>query len=94
MASYEICETLEDADAKLAKINELLGYPNGATTYRQNFLHPPADPEDLRAIGIVESKLIAACSGMTAEERLEYYNDENLYSLLEVYEEGWFPDPE
>ncbi|GAG06838.1 unnamed protein product [marine sediment metagenome] len=90
-AKYEICPTLADADAKLAKINLLLGYPNGATTYRPNFLHPAAEPEDLRAIGLVDDKLVTACAEMTAEERLEYYNEENLYTLLEVHNEGWFP---
>jgi len=88
---YEICPNMADADAKLAKINVLLGYPNGAQTYRINYLHPGT--EDLRVVGEVDGILVAACAEMTLEERLTYYNPNELYSLQEVYDEGWFHDP-
>lgn len=95
IAKYEICPTLAEADAKLAAINGLpfmqVAISAGkAQTYRENFPHP--DPEDARAIGIVEEKLEVACAGMTSQQRLDYYNQDNLSTLLEVYEDGWFPE--
>lgn len=91
MTEYEVFNSLIDAQLKTENINVLFGYPNGAETYRECYLHP--SPEDNRAVALVTQELIDACSGMTPEQRLNYYNSANLKPLPWVLEQGWFPNP-
>jgi hypothetical protein len=90
MYKYEIFPTQADADLKTERINQLFSYPNGAQTYRQVYQHPDY-PSDLRVTGMVDQKLIKACSKMTTEERALYYDENELYTLAEITEHGWFP---
>jgi len=92
MTKYEIFPNLEAAEEKLARIDVLLDYPNGAEVYRKHFSHP--EPEDTRVTGIVDEKLVEACKEMTDEQRLQYYDHDQLYDLSEIYEQGWFHDEE
>ena len=89
---YEIFTDLEDAEQKLAKINIMFGYPNGAETYRKHHLHP--DENDNRVVGIVDERLIEVCAAMSEQERSEYYEQANLKTLQEISALGWFIDEE
>ena len=76
-------------DTCTTSINTLMGYPNGATTYRLNVF--PLDPEDTRVAGAVDSILVAACVNMTPEERALYYDDTPgvLLTKEEMIAAGW-----
>ena len=92
---FEIFSTQSALTTKNTAINTLLGYPNEETDterYRDNgkWEHPTSG---LWA-GIVGDALVGACSKMTHEERLPYYDDSDLKSYEWMKDNGWFPDPE
>jgi len=85
--SYQIFSNEADADTVNLAINTLFGYPNGAEVYRHSIMHP----SDGRVACEIGYKLIAACAAMTAEERLVYYDENNLVDDDYLISEGWKP---
>lgn len=89
MLKYEIFTDLIVLNTKTAWIDLLYGYPNvetKTTTYRNAIKHKD---EDLWA-GAVDEKLINACSGMSAEDRLQYYDDSDLKDNQYFLDNNWF----
>jgi len=84
--NFQIFLTAALADVKNSNINALLGFPNGAVNYRANIDHLS---DDRVAVGIGQ-QLIDACAAMTAEERLNYYDENNLVDVDGLVDEGWF----
>ena len=89
--SYQIFVTAPLADVKNIAIDILLGYPNGADRYRLNYPHPSV--QDVRVVCEIGPELVEACAGMSATERLNYYDVNALVDLDYVVAQGWFPDP-
>ena len=86
MIKFQIFATAALADVKNANINALLGFPNGAIEYRTNIPHLS---DDRVAVGVGVG-LQVSCGSMTAEERLEYYDENNLVDVEYLAAEGWF----
>ena len=88
---FQIFETEQSLIDTNVLINSLLCYPTENTEkYRDNFEHPTSG---LWA-GVVDDELITACSEMTQEERLEYYDADNLKAYSWMEDNGWFPEDE
>lgn len=88
---YEIFNTEAEANTKNTKIDTLLGYPNGAQIYRKNIQHQ--NTSDQRVAAIVGAELIEACAGMMVEDRLKYYDSDNLVDMEFLMNQNWFTDP-
>ncbi len=90
MTLFEIFNSLEAIETKDANIDTLYGYPNPETktiTYRDDIKHPT---EELWA-GVVDDGLVERCSGMTPEERANYYDPSDLKTYQYLEDNGWFP---
>lgn len=85
MSDYQIFNNVSDADTANLAIDTLFGYPNGASFYRKNLLHPSDD----RVACIIGYKLVDKCATMTSEDRLEYYDENNLVDTDYLISEGW-----
>jgi len=88
MIRFQIFDDVPQADVINANINTLLGFPNGSVKYRLNMVH--FDGGDSRVACIVEDSLTDACAGMTAEQKLSYYDEPNLVGVEYLADEGWF----
>lgn len=88
---FEIFETKSAGDTKTESINTLLGYPSeGAQTYRELMKKYEAD----EWAGVVTSELTSACEKMTYEEKLPYYDENNLKSFQWLKDNEWFVPPD
>jgi len=90
MNDYQIFANETAADTVNTAINALFGYPNGATTYRKI----NARSSDGRVACKIGYKLVDKCAGMTAEERLVYYDENNLVNIAYLKSEGFVSEIE
>lgn len=86
---FEIFDIENDGNVKTNNINTLLGYPNvttGTTSYRTLIKKYNAD----QWAGAVTDELVNACSDMSYEEKLQYYDDSDLKSMQWLNDNDWF----
>ena len=90
---YEIFRAEEEGLTKNAAIDTLFGYPNLKTKterYRILIKHPD---ENLWA-GIIDDDLINACSKMTTEQQVVYYDNSDLKDHQYLQDNDWFSEEE
>jgi len=90
MIKFQIFENISQAKKINSNIDTLLGFPNGAARYRLNMVHFAEG--DSRVSCIVDYALTVACDGMTAEQKLSYYDEDNLVGIEYLAAEGWFSE--
>lgn len=94
MVRFQIFAGLQQAEAINDNINAFLGFPNGSLRYRGNMVH--FNVNDSRVACVVKDVLIALFVGMTAEQKLLYYDEDDLVNVEYLATEKWFtnePDP-
>ncbi len=86
---FEIFSTEIEMKTKDSSINTLLGYPKNKDkmdVYRVGF--QKYQGTDWAAC--VDDELINACSGMTPEQRAQYYDDSDLKSYQWLIDNNWY----
>ena len=91
MKKFQIFNTQNDLESCNIAIDLLLGYPDESVkTYRYRPYDKLEHSVSHLWAGAVTDELVDACIEMSSEERLIYYDENNLKTFEWMKENGWF----